>query len=207
MYTLYARPGWGSALVETQLAWYGLPYRLEEVGDLFKEQGAGEKLRLVNPLIQLPTLVLPDGQIMTESAAITLYLAEVTGQTDLVPPPPRPQFLRWLVFLIANIYPTHTYADVPGRFVAGEKAQKEFEAKVNAYAQRLWDIMEVQAGAPCFLGARFTALDLFIAIMTKWRPGREWFKTHAPRLHATASAAEVAPQIARVWSRNFPDSA
>jgi hypothetical protein len=25
MYTLYARAGWGSALIETQLAWYGLP--------------------------------------------------------------------------------------------------------------------------------------------------------------------------------------
>jgi glutathione S-transferase len=99
MYTLYARAGWGSALIETQLAWYGLPYRLEGIGDLFKEEAAGEKLRPVNPLMQLPTLVLPDGQIMTESAAITLYLAEATGRSDLVPPPPRPQFLRWLVFV------------------------------------------------------------------------------------------------------------
>jgi GST-like protein len=38
--------------------------------------------------MQLPTLVLPDGQIMTESAAITLYLAEATGRSDLVPPRP-----------------------------------------------------------------------------------------------------------------------
>ena len=207
MYTLYARPGWGSALIETQLAWYRLPYRVEGVGDLFKEEGAGEKLRPVNPLMQLPTMVLPDGQIMTESAAITLYLAEATGRSDLVPPPPRPQFLRWLVFVIANIYPTHTYADVPGRFVAGEEAQKAFEANVNAYARRLWEIMEAQAAAPWFLGAHFTALDLFIAVMTKWRPTRAWFKTHAPRLHAIALAAEGAPQIAEVWSRNFPDNA
>ena len=156
MYTLYARAGWGSALIETQLAWYGLPYRLEGIGDLFKEEAAGEKLRPVNPLMQLPTLVLPDGQIMTESAAITLYLAEATGRSDLVPPPPRPQFLRWLVFVIANIYPTHTYADVPGRFVAGEEAQRAFEANVNAYARRLWEIMEAQASAPWFLGAHFT---------------------------------------------------
>jgi GST-like protein len=111
------------------------------------------------------------------------------------------------VFLIANIYPTHTYADVPGRFVAGEEAQRAFEANVNAYARRLWEIMEAQAGAPWFLGAHFTALDLFIAVMTKWRPTRAWFKTHAPRLHAIALAVQVAPQIAEVWSRNFPDNA
>jgi GST-like protein len=204
MYTLYARAGWGSALTEAQLAWYGLPYRLEEVGDLFQEQGAGDKLRAANPLMQVPTLVLPDGQVMTESAAITLHLADVTRRDELVPPPPRPQFLRWLVFMVANIYPTFTYGDVPARFVPGEEAQKAFEANVNAYALRLWEMMEAQANAPWFLGTRLTALDLFIAVMTKWRPRRPWFAEHAPRLHAIAVAIESAPEIADVWRRNFP---
>jgi GST-like protein len=76
MYALYAHAGSGSALIETQLAWYGLPYQIEEVGDLFRDKDAGQKLRPVNPLMQIPTLVLPDGQIMTESAAITLHMAE-----------------------------------------------------------------------------------------------------------------------------------
>jgi GST-like protein len=35
MYRLFARPGWGSALVEAQLAWYGLPYEIENLDDLF----------------------------------------------------------------------------------------------------------------------------------------------------------------------------
>jgi len=207
MYTLYARAGWGSVLTEAQLAWYGLPYRIEEVGDLFEDKNASGKLRAINPLMQLPTLLLPDGQVMTESAAITLHLAEVTGRDDLVPPPPRPRFLRWLVFLVANIYPTFTYADVPARFVAGEEAQKSFEANVNAYALRLWGMMEKEAGAPWFLGSRFTALDLFIAVMTKWRPRRPWFAANAPRLHAIAAATESLPRVAGVWRRNFPDQA
>ena len=185
-------------------------YRLEGIGDLFKEEAAGEKLRPVNPLMQLPTLVLPDGQIMTESAAITLYLAEATGRSDLVPPLPRPQFLRWLVFVIANIYPTQaTYADVPGRFVAGDGGAESFRGqRQRLRAAALGDNGGGKASAPWFLGAHFTALDLFIAvIMTKWRPTRAWFKTHAPRLHAIALAAQVAPQIGEVWSRNFPDNA
>ena len=33
-YVLYGRPRWGSAIVEAQLAWYGLPFKLEFVGDL-----------------------------------------------------------------------------------------------------------------------------------------------------------------------------
>jgi len=61
MYTLFAHAGWKSVLIETKLAWYGLPFRLVEVGDLFKEIGGGRKAAPVNPLMQLPTLVLPDG--------------------------------------------------------------------------------------------------------------------------------------------------
>ena len=204
MYTLYARAGWGSVLTEAQLAWYGLPYRLEEVGDLFKEKGAGEKLRTANPLMQLPTLVLPDGSAMTESAAITLHLAEVTGRDDLVPHPPRPQFLRWLVFLVANVYPTFTYADDPARFVPGEAAQAAFETNVRDYAKRLWAMMETASGAPWFLGERFSALDIFISAMTRWRPGRAWMVEGAPRLHAIAQAADARPELAAVWKRNYP---
>jgi GST-like protein len=125
MYKLYARPGWGSTLIEAQLAWYALPYLIEEVDDLFASAAARQKLAEVNPLAQIPTLVLPDGTVMTESAAITLHLADVAGSDELVPTPGdplRPTFLRWLVFLVANLYPTFTYADDPSRFVAGEAA-------------------------------------------------------------------------------------
>src|SRR5262249_3449661 len=136
MYKLYARPGWGSTLVETQLAWYGLPYEIEDVDDLFASASARERVAPANPLAQVPTLILPDGQVMTESAAIPLHLADVAGSSDLAPPPgdpTRPGFLRWLIFLVANVYPTFTYIDDPARFVPGEAAQKGFADNVGAY--------------------------------------------------------------------------
>ena len=110
-YVLYSRKGWGSAIVEAQLAWYGLPYRLEESGDLLSSAEARERMRPLNPLAQIPTLVLPSGEILTESAAITLHLADLTGRDDLVPgvrAPERARFLRWLVYLVANVYPVFT---------------------------------------------------------------------------------------------------
>jgi len=60
-------------------------YGIEEVDDLFESAAARERLRAINPVAQLPTLVTPDGSVMTESAAITLHLAEVTGDDSLVP--------------------------------------------------------------------------------------------------------------------------
>ena len=85
--TLYGRRGWGSAIVEAQLEWLGLDYAYEAVGDLLRSAEARRALAPVNPLAQVPTLVLQNGQILTESAAITLYLADITGSEDLVPPP------------------------------------------------------------------------------------------------------------------------
>jgi GST-like protein len=207
MYQLFGRAGWGSVLIEAQLVWYALPYTFEEMDDLFTSQSAREKLAKVNPLSQVPTLVLPDGQVMTESAAITLHLAEVTHQTALVPPPgdsTRPKFLRWLVFMVANLYPTFTYADDPARFVTGEVAQTAFRKNVDAYAIRLWRMVEGEVTGPWFLGNRFSAMDIYIGVMTRWRPRRDWFAANLPRLTAVAQAVDQEPRLAEVWKRNFP---
>lgn len=207
--TLFGIPGWGSVLVEAQLAWLGLDYRFEAVGNLFESAEARDKLARVNPLAQVPTLVLEDGQVMTESAAITLYLADLTGRHDLVPSPDateRPAFLRWLVFLVANIYPTFTYADDPARFVPDEVARSGFRAAVDAHAQRLWQLVEGAAQAPWFLGARFSALDIYICAMSRWRPGRAWFAAQAPKLHEIAARVDALPALRPVWTRNFPEA-
>lgn len=207
MYKLFARPGWGSVLIEAQLAWYGLAYEIEDVGDLFKSAADRDRVGRYNPVAQLPTLICPDGRVMTESAAITLYLADVTSSDALVPEPRatgRDQFLRWLVFVVANIYPTFTYADDPSRFVSGETAQKAFRENVDVYARKLWGMMEAEAAAPWFLGDRFSALDIYIGAMTRWRPKRPWFAAHAPRLHAIATAADHVSKLKPVWQRNFP---
>ena len=205
MYRLFARAGWGSVLVEAQLAWYGLPYELEAVEDLFRSAEARARVAVVNPLSQVPTLVLPDGRIMTESAAITLYLADVTGRDDLVPGPvhgSRADFLRWLVFLVANIYPTFTYADDPARFVSHEAAQRGFRENVDAYAQTLWRQMDNAAGAPWFLGERFSALDIFVCAMTRWRPKRAWFAENCRKLNVISLKTDLKDEIRAVWDRN-----
>jgi GST-like protein len=212
-YKLFGRPGWGSAIVEAQLSWYGLAFSFEPVGDLFKEPDARLKLEKVNPLAQVPTLVMPpengkEGSVMSESAAITLLLADLTGKDSLVPAagsPERAKFLRWLVFLVANIYPTFTYADDPARFVSVNTARDPFRAATDAYAQKLWRQVNGEAGAPWFLGERFSALDIYIGVMTRWRPKRGWFELETPRLFAIARRTDQRPELAAVWKRNWPE--
>src|SRR5882672_12971745 len=203
---LYGEHGWGSAIVEAQLAWYGLEYDFEQVGDLFKSADSRRRLTSVNPLAQVPTLVLADGTVMTESAAITLLLAETANDDSLVPraaDPLRPVFLRWLIFLVANVYPTYTYADDPSRFVAASDAQQSFKDAVSRYACKLYSLLERQAEQPWFLGSRFSVLDVYLTVMAHWRPGRTWFAEHAPRLSAIATKTEALDRLAAVWRKNF----
>ena len=195
---LYARPGWGSALIEYQLAFHGLPFERVMLEDLFQSAAGREAVARVNPVGQIPTLLLEDGQVLTESAAITLWLADRTASDALVPAPGAPEraaFLRWLIFLVANIYPCFTFADDPARFVSVEEARKPFREAVDAHEQRLWAMVETAAAGPWFLGARLSAIDIYIAVMTKWRPGRAWFAANAPRLSAIATAVEAIPAL------------
>ncbi|MEO1089443.1 MAG: glutathione S-transferase family protein [Pseudomonadota bacterium] len=204
--TLYGRPGWGSVLIEAQLVWYGIPFTIAEVGDLFVEEAARQRLAEVNPLAQVPTVVDADGELLTESAAITLWLAERTASAELVPAPDAPeraQFLRWLVFLVANVYPTYTYVDDPARFVPDAAARSGFAQTVGDYRARLYAMLDGTAAMPWFLGERFSALDLYVAAMSYWEPGRHWFAAEAPKLLAIARTTETLPKIAHVFERNF----
>lgn len=206
-YTLHGRYGWGSVLTEAQLEWYGLPFDFVDTGDLFENAAARKRLARINPLAQVPALILPNGEVMTETAAITLHLADATGSHDLVPAPgdaTRARFLRWLVFVVANIYPTFTYADVPERFVPGAKAAKGFRANVDDYQKQLWRMVAPEAQAPWFLGGRFSALDIYLCAMTRWRPNRPWFEKNAPKLVAVADRCAELPKLEPVWRRNYP---
>ena len=150
---------------------------------------------------------MPDGSVMSESAAITLLLADITGKDSLVPPgnaKERGKFLRWLVFIVANIYPTFTYADDPSRFVSVNAARDPFRAATDAYAQRLWRQIEREAGSPWFLGERFSALDIYIGIMTRWRPKRGWFESETPHLFAIARRADQVPELGRGVEAQLP---
>ena len=64
-------------------------------------------------------------------------------------------------------------------------------------------MMESEARAPWFLGERRSAIDLYLGIMTRWRPRRDWFKANAPRIAAIAERVDALPELQEVLKRNF----
>lgn len=127
----------------------------------------------------------------------------------LVPGPGAPEqavFLRWLVYIVANIYPTFTYADDPSRFVSTEAARAPFRQAVGSYGERLWVIVEDEAKGPWFLGNRFSAIDPYVTVMRNWRPNPDGFVANTPKLKAIALEARAMDSLRACWTRNFPDT-
>ncbi|MDQ2103226.1 glutathione S-transferase family protein [Azospirillum isscasi] len=204
-YTLYGAPGWGSVLAEAMLARCGVPFTVVDVQGFDAEGPARQRLLALNPLGQIPTLVLPDGAVMTESAAIALLLAERHPDAGLAPPPDAPEraaFLRLLVWMVANVYPTFTYGDYPERWV--KESPGDLGASAVAHRKTLWLWLESQmGGGPWVLGERFSALDIYVGAMVHWRPRRDWFAEHCPNLSGVAGRVLALPTLVPVWHRNF----
>lgn len=205
-YQLIASQGCGSAMVEMALEICGISYRMEILPYL--EPGPGrDRLLALNPTGQVPVLTLPDGTVMTESAAIILHLAESFPEAGLAPLPgwpERPRFLRWLLFLAAQIYPTFNYGDDPARWTGdGNDGAERLRTRIDEHRLRLWQVMDQQAEAsPWFLGPQMSAIDLYLSVMRHWRPGPTAFDARFPRLAAAADAAAGQPVVARVLARN-----
>ena len=201
MMMLYGAPGWGSAIAEVMLTLAQMPYQFVYVSGFDRPGPARDRLLALNPLAQVPTLRLADGEVMTESAAIALMILD--HRPGLAPPPgtaERRRFQRLLVWLVANVYPTFTYADYPARFAPD--AARQLQNSCLAYRKTLYLWLDGQLGAPFALGEQLTLLDAYVVIMRSWGPRAAWFAANAPRLSAVADRVQALPVLREVLLRN-----
>lgn len=201
---LYGVPGWGSSLAEGALDWVGVPFEFVDVEGFDHAGPARDRLLQVNPLARVPTLVTPDGTAMTESAAIVLHLADLFPDKGLAPVvghPSRPAFLTRLIWFVSTLYPTFSYRDYPERWAPD--AAEQLTERIDAFRQSLWRQFEQAATGNWVLGDAPSALDLYVTVMSHWRPRRAWLAEHCPKLHGIALAAEKLPQLAPMMARNF----
>jgi GST-like protein len=207
---LYAKKGSGSAAVEAALALARLPCRLVESAT-WEKNAAYDDLLKVNPLGQVPTLVLPDGTVLSESAAILIHLGLAHPASGLVPhdAAARARVLRGLVYVAANCYAAIGVIDYPERWtlpadddVTNERVRAGARARLHGYWTAFADLFD--GDASCLGGAAPNALDLLAAVVSKWSGARAHLAQHRPRLHDTLARIEAHPVVAPVFARHWP---
>ena len=208
MYTLYGSKGSGSASTEIALAVVGAPYRIVDTAT-WERNAAYDDLLKINPLGQIPTLVLEDGSALSESAAILIHLGSVHPQSGLLPADPsaRAQAIRGLVFIAANCYAAIGVIDYPERWCenADEDTQKRIRAGTRARLHRCWDMFaDLFAAHPYLGGEKLGALDILAVVVSKWSGARAHLEKSRPAFHATLTNIEAHPQVAPVFARHWP---
>ncbi len=157
---------------------------------------------------QIPTLVLPDGEVMTESAAILIYLADLHPAARLAPAaadPRRRQFLRWMLYVSSAIYSLHWIKPDVKRIGAPAALR---ESVVDAVHERIafcWANMDRQlTPGDYLLGDELTVLDLYVAVVSRFGPWRERFAEVAPGMAATIRRVDEEPRLVALWRERFP---
>ena len=207
MYTLYGTRQSGSASVEAALEICGFPFKQVRAARWEADSEMDELLR-VNPLGQIPTLVLPDGSVMTESAAILIHLGLLARPGLLLPADPvaRAQSMRGLVFIAANCYSCITIIDYPERYTtATDEAQHEqMRQGTKDRLHRHWEMFADSFRAdPFYNGETPGALDLFAAVVSKWAGSRDHVRDHRPAFMTTLTRIESHPLVVPVFARHW----
>lgn len=209
-YILYGDIGSGSAPVEMALAEAGQAVELRSV-PLEGDHQLRAEYRALNPMGRLPTLVLPDGTVMTESLAILVTIADRHPEAGLLPPPGdsgRAVALRWMALLAGEFYPHVTRYDYPGRFGADASQHEALRVRAREMGRETLQVIEAHAGlrgagaAPFLLGERFTVADIYLAVLSRWMDGRSWTPANLPRIEAQAQAVAARPAIAPIWKKH-----
>jgi glutathione S-transferase len=208
-FILYGRPGSGSGACEAILAFSGLPHEIIDL-ERWKPGGAPADLLAISPLGQVPALVLPDGAVMTESAAICLYLADLALDAGLAPLPADPlraRYLRWMVYLAANNYMTALRFYYPDRHTTAADGADGVKTAAIERANFEWTVFAGAIGkGPFLLGEEMSAADIYAAMLISWDLDLQvLFNAHPALLRLYAAVARH-PKIAPVWRRHdMPD--
>lgn len=205
-FTVYGALGSGSVPVEAALTLLGLPYDVVEGATWTNDPEALARVEKVNPLKQVPALVLPNGEVMTESAAMLIWLADRHGRLAPEPDSPlRAAYLRWMVYVPAAIYSMFWIRDDPSRLSPGPEHNAYVKERTGERILDCWRMMDSQIEPGAFLvGDSLTVLDLYVAVISRWGLGRRRFREVAPKMAPVVAKVDALPELKAFWAARFP---
>jgi GST-like protein len=209
-YVVYGQKGSGSVPVEAALLLLGEPFEIVERVPEENPSAPGmtaEAMARVNPMRQVPAVVLPTGELMTESAAILIHLADSHPASRLSPPlndPRRPAFLRWMTFVSAQIYGLVWVRDDPRRLAADDAHRTVILERTAERRAFCWRMMDVQVNPGHYLlGEDLSVLDLYVTVVSHWGPGRSRFYLEAPKMTEVVRRVDQDQRLSRLWARRL----
>jgi glutathione S-transferase len=183
---LYSHPMSRGRTVHWLLEELGVPYEYKLV-DIEKGEQKAPAYLAINPMGKVPAVV-HNGVVVTESAAICVYLADAFPAARLAPKvddPKRGTYLRWFFFGAACFEPA-----VIDKMFARPPVERPGALGYGTYESTLAVLESALKPGPYILGETFSAVDVFLgsqihwALMTKAIEPRPQFQQYAERCAA-----------------------
>ncbi len=208
MYKLFWTKSYGSMAPEVLFEEIGTNYEKIAV-DVENEENRSAEFLAVNPMGQVPALVLPDGTVMTESAAMVLHITDRHPEAKLAPPAGSPEsarFQRWLVFMAVTIYTTDQRLYHADRFTTDATGVDGITASARADMDRDFEVVnDALYPGPYLLGETYSAVDVYLWMLSKWHPDEKQLFADNPRIARLVDLVEARPAVAKVWAENRED--
>ncbi len=205
MYKLYGSIGTGACAVKAALTEAGAPFEEVEI-TTSKKQHLTEEYRQINPRQQVPSLMLPDGSIMTEGSAMLLHIADAHPELGLAPAPGTPeraQHDRWLICFAVNVYEGMLRNMLGERYTTDANGKQGVEDAARAYVDWHFNILEETLGdGPYFFGDNFGTLDIYMWMIAQWMDAA-WLEANCPKITRLANTVAMRPKIAPIHEENF----
>ena len=173
MYKLYGSLGAASLAPHCVLEASGESYEFITV-DISDEVKRDPEYLKLNPHGRVPTLVM-GGEVMMESAAISMYLADKHPEANLSPAlddPQRWEYLQWMTYLTNTLQETMLLK----RYSSGYTTDTDTSAVSDSATSRLNQILQVlevgleKHGGPFLLGNNLSTADIYLNMVLGWDP-------------------------------------
>jgi glutathione S-transferase len=205
MLKFYHTPWSRSSGIHWLLEEIGAPYKIELV-DIRAPGGVPEAYREIQPNKKVPAID-HDGTIVTERAAIVLYLTEAFPEAGLAPKvgdKNRAAFLTWLVYSDAVFDPAAAARAQGWEYTSNNFSFGTFDDMVHNLERRL-------SKQPYIAGDAFTAADTqlgsgvqFVMEILKVLPERPVFRDYVSRLSERPAYKRYAAKDAELIGKVSP---
>ena len=162
---LYSMPGACSLATNIALREAGIPFELVKVSHHTHKTADGVDFTRINPKGYVPALVLDNGELLTENAALLQYVADLSPDKHLAPPAgtlERYRLSEWLAYLNSEVHKSYSPMFAPN----ASDEMKQY-ARANLTRRLAW-VSQQLGSKPYLLGEQFTVADAYLFVTLSW---------------------------------------
>ena len=145
----------------------GLKFEAVKVDRHTKKTADGHDFNEINPKGYVPTLLLDNGETLTENIAVLQYIADQSPASHLAPPAgtmPRHRLVEWLAFISSEIHKAYS----PLFRQDATEATKQYT--LANLTRRLDHLDRMLANKTFLMGEQFTVADCYLFTVLSWSP-------------------------------------